>query len=323
LQFSTTLSSQAIYYSDNPLEYSTAYQYHIIGNVKGNIIVWKTYLKEHSKSEIFVYNNSMKLIKTIHTNILQSDINPCLQFVVLNNSFLVFYQRKYQNVFLYRLGRFDEFGSLVKDETLDSLNANAGPANNRTSFYKILRSGNNSAICFAKMNCDPMNSVLNLNAGFISDDTLMTKNFVIQFDDSREALADIIVDDKRNILLLKGIKTGSLIHLELIKMSFADAPALLAEKNISNYSFEENSLRLAEKPGGYLIFGRLGKYYDTEYMQQTRLYVWQTNEDLKDLPGDTIMNDEPAGNRISFTANISTNDNLTSVLATWSVPRCK
>ena len=86
LQFSTTLSSQAIYYSDNLLEYSTEYQYHIVGNVKGNIIVWKTYLKEHSKSEIFVYNNSMKLIKTIHTDILQSDINPCLQFVVLNNS---------------------------------------------------------------------------------------------------------------------------------------------------------------------------------------------------------------------------------------------
>jgi len=74
LQFSTTLSSQAIYYSDNPLEYTTEYQYHIVGNVKGNIIVWKTYLKEHSRSEIFIYNNSMKLVKAINTNMLLKKI---------------------------------------------------------------------------------------------------------------------------------------------------------------------------------------------------------------------------------------------------------
>ena len=320
LHISVIICCQAIYYSDNSLLYSPEYQYHIAGNVKGNIIVWKTYLKEHSKSEIFVYNNSMKLIRTINTNILQSDINPCLEFIVLNNSFLVFYQCKYQNVFLYKVGRFDELGNLIADEVLDSFGTNVGLPVKETFFYKILRPGNNNTVCFAKMNCDSKNDVFNLNGSFISDDTIMKKNFVTPFDDSNETLADVIVDDKKNILLLKGIKKDSFINLKLVKMNFSDAPLLVAEKKISNYSFEENSLRISEEPGGYLIFGRLGRYYGKEHMLQTRLYVWQTDNDLKDRTGDTIMNDEPAGDRISFTANISTNDNLTNVFATWSVP---
>ena len=267
LPISVTTRCQAIYYSDNSLLYSAEYQYHIVGNVKGNIIVWKTYVKEHSKSEIFVYDNSMKLVKTINTNILQSDINPCLQFIVLNNSFLVFYQCKYQNTFLYKFSRFDKLGNLVADEVLDSFRTNITSMIRKTFSYKILRSGYNSTVCFAKLNGDSINRVLNLNASFISDDTVMRKNFVISFDENYETLADIMVDNKRNILLLKGIKNDAFINLELVKMNFSGAPVLNAARHISRYCFEENSLRIAEKPGGYLIFGRLGKYYDTEQLQ--------------------------------------------------------
>ncbi|HEX5150608.1 MAG TPA: hypothetical protein VFW07_04135 [Parafilimonas sp.] len=320
LPVSVTIRCQAIYYSDNSLFYSTGYQYHIAGNVKGNIIVWKTYLEEHLKSEIFVYNNSMKLLRTINTNMLQSDIKPCLQFIVLNNSFLVFYQCKYQNTFLYKCSRFDELGNHITDEVLDSFSTVENPIVRETCFYKILRSGNNGTVCFAKMNCDSIKRVLNLNAHFISDDTVMKKDFVIQVDESRETLADIIIDDEKNILLLKGIKNDGLIKLELVKINFSGEPASAATKYISSYSFEENSLRIAEKPGGYLVFGRLGKPGDIGHMQQTRLYVWQTNNELKDQAGDTITNDRAAGDRINFTSNISNNNNLANVFATWSVP---
>ena len=320
LPISVTTCCQAIYYSDNSLLYSSEYQYHIVGNVKGNIIVWKTYLKEHSRSEIFIYNNSMKLVKAINTNMLRSDINPCLQFIVLNNSFLVFYQCKYQNTFLYKCSRFDEVGNHLADETLDSFSTNIDPMFRKTFFYKILKCGNTGTVCFAKMACDSIDRVLNLNASFISDDTLMKKDFVIQFDESRETLADIIVDRQRNILLLKGMKNNAFIKLELVKMNFSGATVLNAARHISNYSFEENSLRIAENHGGYLIFGRLGTYNDMDQMPQTRLYVWQTNNNLNDFTGDTIMKDETTANRISFTANVSNNNNLANVFATWSVP---
>lgn len=317
-QISTTLSAQ-VYYSNNSLIYSPDYQYHIAGTVKENIILWKTFLKRHSQSQIFVYDNSMRLARKVNTNLLQSDINPCLQFFITGNSFLVFYPYKHQSSFLYKFSRFDERGNLIITETLDSLTVKPNNISSETFFYKILKSGNNKVICFAKVHPDPVNRILQFECSFIGDSLTIKKEFAMEFDEHRETLADMIVDDNKNILLLKGIKKGNQVNLKLIKKMLLDEQVLVAEKNISTYGFEENSLRIAEKKNGYLVFGKPGNIYDTGYLRQSGLYVWQTNEHLKDLPGDDIINKRPAGNTLSFTANTSMNDRSATVFVTWNI----
>ena len=133
-QFSFTLSAQ-VYYSNNSLIYAPDYQYHIVGTVKENIIIWKTFLNRHSQAQIFVYDNSMKFVRKVNTAILQSDIDPCLQFFVTGNSFLVFCPYKHQSSFLYKFSRFDERANLILTETLDSLAVKANNVSNETFFY--------------------------------------------------------------------------------------------------------------------------------------------------------------------------------------------
>lgn len=232
-QFSSTLTAQ-VYYSNNSLIYSTDYQYHIAGRVKENIIIWKTFLKRHSQSQIFVYDKSMRLIRKINTNILESDINPSLQFFVSGNSFLVFYPYKHKNTFLYKFSSFDEHGNLIATETLDSLIINTNKLSSERLFYKILRSENNKVICFTKVNADAANNALKFKCSFVGDSPTIKKEFVVEFDENQETIADIIADNKKDILLLKGVKKGELINLKLIKENFADKAILIAEK-ISAY----------------------------------------------------------------------------------------
>lgn len=317
-QFSTTLAAQ-VYHSNNSLIYAPDYQYHIAGTVKDNTIIWKTFANRHSQSQIFVYDNSMRLVRKVNTNILQSDINPCLQFFATGNSFLVFYPKKHQSSFLYKFSRFDERGNLITTETLDSLAVKASNISNETFFYKILKSENNKVICFIKANADLENRVLKFDCSFIDDSITIKKDFVIEFDERQETLADIIADNNKNILLLKGIRKGNQVNLKLIKKMFSNAQVLIAEKNISTYSFEENSLHVAEKKNGYLVFGKLGDIYDTGYLRQSGLYVWQTNEYLKDRPRADIINKKPSGNTISFTANSSIKDKPETVFVTWNI----
>lgn len=317
-QFSFTLSAQ-VYYSNNSLIYAPDYQYHIVGTVKENIIIWKTFLNRHSQAQIFVYDNSMKFVRKVNTAILQSDIDPCLQFFVTGNSFLVFCPYKHQSSFLYKFSRFDERANLILTETLDSLAVKANNVSNETFFYKILKSENNKVICFVKATADLEKRVLKFHCSFIDDSITIKKDFVIEFDEHQEILADIIVDDNKNILLLKGIRKDNQVNLKLIKKVFADEQLLMAEKNTNTYGFEENSLRIAEKKNGYLVFGKLGDISDTGYLRQSGLYVWQTNEHLKDLPGDDIINKKPAGNALSFTANTLIKDESITVFATWNI----
>lgn len=68
-----------------------------------------------------------------------------------------------------------------------------------------------------------------------------------------------------------------------------------------------------------MVFGKLSNDHDTGYLRQSGLYTWQTDENLKDLGGDDIINNIPAGNKMNFTANISLRDKFMAVFATWNI----
>ncbi len=312
LPYITTLYGQAVYYSTNPLTPSADYEYNIVGNVKGNIIVWKTYLKDHFKSDIFIYDNSMRLIKKVNTNIFVSDINPDLKFFVLKNSFLAFYHCKNQNTFLYKLTRFDELGNFIASETLDSIDVTI-PEN---CFYKTLQPEHNNSVCFLKVNSDLADSVLKFKCFFIDDYTITKKDYNVSFIQNEETLIDLITDANRNVTILTGAHKDSLLKLKLMTLKFS-GQSIEENTKISNYYFEENSLHISKTSNGYLILGKLEKPYDTGDTQHLYLYCWQTDSDFKNFK-DTIISKSKDSNTVSFAMNIPDNDEA-NTFAIWSI----
>jgi hypothetical protein len=312
-----TAYNQPIYYSSNKMLHSRNYQHHIIGNVDGNIIVWETILNKHSRAKIYVYDKSMQLINEVSTNILRDKKDPAPRFYNAGNMFHVSYQYKHKNTFLYQLASFDKSGNLKSIKTLDSLNTLDKSITDQDFFYNILQSVNNKTICFNKMSYDSVHHVLKFNCRFITGDESLRKDFVIPFNAANESLTDIIVDNNKNVLVLKASAVNDLVNFKLIKQKFFNNEMLIAEKSIAKYAFEDNPVRIAEKPGGYFVFGNIGT--DSSYIHKRSLYVWQTDDALNDLPGDTFINkQEFEENKFSFTANISTNEKFSSVFATWS-----
>jgi hypothetical protein len=311
-----TAYNQPIYYSSNKLQHSRNYQYKIIGNVNGNIIVWETFLNKHQQAKIYVYNNSMQLLNEVTTNILKHATDYA-QFYNAGIKFYVAYQYEEEHNFLHKLASFDKSGNLQNIITLDSLNTEDHSIANQDFFYSILQSGNGKTICFNKMSYDSSYHVLKFNCSFITGEELVHKDFVIPFDAANESLTDITVDNGKNVLLLKTSLANNLVNFKLIKQKFSDNEMLIAEKSISKYAFQDNPIRITEKPGGYIVFGNIGN--DSSYIHNRRFYVWQTDNTLNDFPGDTFINKEQfAGNRLSYTANISTNEKFSSVFARWS-----
>src|SRR3982751_1961036 len=97
--------AQALSYSENYISNTTPI--YIIGQVKNNIIVWSKESENYKKSVILIYDNRLKLIKKVTTDILQSDVDPSASFYNSVDSFYVAYQYKKGNKWEYRLAGFD------------------------------------------------------------------------------------------------------------------------------------------------------------------------------------------------------------------------
>lgn len=306
---------QSIHYSNNNLNVSE-YRYKIIGKVNNNIIVWATDVAKNGAAKIFVYDNTMRLINTINTNI-QTGLNADAQFFIFGNTFQIVYPYKTKDAFLFRLSVFNEKGNLLYDRTLDSA-ANADA--NQNTYYQILHSQHNKAVCFTKMLSDRQHHVLKFSFNFIDGQNISSRTFTIPFYEDQEDITDILLDDDKNILLLKQRKLDSAINITLIKLNFADNLMLGANKTISNYFFKANSMHIVQKADGYTVFGLLRKenrnFSDLD--KKEGLYVWQTDNDLDDVPGDAILNQETQSNLLSYSTNIPGNNVFSNVFAIWN-----
>lgn len=311
-------SSQSIHYANNKLNVSE-FRYKIIGEVNNNIVVWATDQTKNSNTKIFVYDNSMHLINTANTNIFQSGLNEDAQFFITGKTFQALYSHKTKDAFLFRLAAFDEKGNMLYDRVLDSI-ANPAALNNQNICYQTLQSQYNNAVCFTKMLSDREHHILKFSFSFIDDNNISSRTFTIPFYEDQEDVTDIFLDGDRNILLLKQRKLDSAINITLVKLNFADNLMLGANKTISNYFFKANSMHIVQNVDGYTVSGLLRKenrnFNDLD--KKEGLYVWQTDNDLDDTPGDAILNQETQSNLLNYSANISGNDVFSNVFAIWN-----
>lgn len=306
LFFTPTAVSQIIHYSNNRLYNTSGYQYHIIGEVNNNIIVWKTSLSKHHDADILVYDNSMKLINTIDTKILQSDEDANPQFFVAGNTFQLIYEYKTQNALLFKHVVFSKDGNIIRSQILDSITVEDF-ANRENIFYQTFPFHQNKAACFIKMTDDIKNHLLKFSCCFLNESDTSRKFFTVSFDENHENLANVFIDNDKNVLLLKQQKLDSSVNLKLIKIVFSRDFMLTSDKTISKYFFKANSMQIAKNAGGYVVSGVLKKEnrINAAYIENEGLYVWQVDYSLNDAPGDTLLNKEGENDMLTYNSNAS------------------
>ena len=268
-------SSQSIYYTNNKLN-TSEYRYKIIGELNNNIIVWADGLAKEGNTKIFVYDNSMHLITTVNTKI-QSELDEDAECFITSKTFHALYSHKTKNAFLFRLAAFDEKGNMLYDRTVDSI-TNNDALNNQNIYYQTLRSQHNKTVCFTKMLSDTEHHVIKFSFSFIDDNNITSRTFNIPFYEDQEDITDILLDDNKNILLLKQRKLDSAINITLVKLNFANNLIVGANKTISNYFFKANSMHIVQKLNGYTVSGLLRKESKnfSDLDKEEGLYIWQT-----------------------------------------------
>ena len=310
--------SQPIHYSNNKLS-NSEYSYKIIGEVNNNIVVWATDLIKQRAATIFVYDKSMHLINSINTNIAQAEPAAGAHFFITGNTFQVLYPCKTKNIFLLKLASFDEKGNMLYERIMDSIE-NPNSLNNKNVYYQVLQSKQHKVACFIKMLSDKQHHVLKFSFSFINETALPVRTFSIPFNEDLEDITDMLVDDDKNILLLKQRKLDTAVELTLVKLDFTGNLVLGSNKTVSNYFVKPNSMHIVENTAGYTVFGLLKKD-DRQYndlSKQEGLYVWQTSNDLLDIASDTILNQGTNKDVAMYAACISGNTAFSNLFVIWN-----
>lgn len=308
-------SGQPIYFSNNKLNVS-AYRYKVVGEVNNNIIVWATPLSKQQAAKIFVYDKSMQLVNTINTTVIQAEPATGAHFFITGNSFQVLYPSKTKDSFLLKLAAFNETGEMLYNRTLDGAEQ-SNNTNNENVYYQVLQSQRKKILCFTKMESDRQRHILKFSFSFIKGNDIMPASFSIPFNEDLEDITDMLVDDDRNILLLKEQKLNTAVKLTLVKLNFKENFVSGTSKAISNYFVKPNSMHLAQNNDGYSVFGLLKKE-NSSLDEEEALYVWQTSEDLFDLPGDTILTRESNNSLATYATCITGNTVFSNIFAVWN-----
>ncbi len=310
--------SQPIHYSNNKLN-NSAYSYKIIGEVNNNIIVWATDLVKQRAATIFVYDKSMHLINAINSNISQTEPATGAHFFITGNTFQVLYPYKTKNAFLLKLAAFNEKGNMLYERIVDSIE-NPNTLTNKNIYYQVLQSKRDKVVCITKMLSDMQHHVLKFSFSFINGNAITAKTFSIPFNEDQEDITDMLVDDDKNILLLKQRKLDTEVELTLVRLNFTDNIVLGTNKTIRNYFVKPNSMHIIQNSAGYTVFGLVKKEYrdNNDQTKKEGLYVWQTGTDLFDMPGDTILSQGADNNLAMYAAYISGTTAFANLFAIWN-----
>lgn len=107
-------NAQKVYYSPPERNLPSETKTYIIGNVGGNILIWK-YVSESRSSQILVYNENMHLLRRMDADVFESDNISQLQFINRQTSFDVIAQVHNRQSFYCQLASFGSNGELLND----------------------------------------------------------------------------------------------------------------------------------------------------------------------------------------------------------------
>ena len=284
--------AQTFSYSQNYLANKTS-ACKIIGQVKNNIIVWYVSSEKYKKSVILVYNNRMKLIKKVTTDILHSDIDPAASFYNSVDSFYVAYQYKKGNKWEYKLAGFDNDGNLSSTYLIDSAsNLNSGDSLS----YSFYQSGDKKTLGCVKTIMNKKYNAIRFELTFLNDGNLYRDHFFLAFDNVHEKLVDLLIDSNKTISLLKTSNTDSGFSISLIKKEFSADHFLIATKKLAAGNLRNGTSHFFNRANSYTIYGIWENAFRDSLTRnqkyKTGLYTWKVDDKLADMADDSILYDD-------------------------------
>lgn len=220
-----SLPENGDYYSKMP---------YVIGKVKGNILIWENY-GHGNKSIIRVYDNNMKLLKSVKASFIPygSEVQQ-INFINQQDSFTIFIQYYLENSFYCSKAAFNEWGKAVSSPSrLDKIK---DAEKSGLFLYRFMHSRDKKSYGLVRAITDKKNE--NLLCDFIlfrDNDAMKKMSFTIPVSGSGYSYTPFYMDNQQNIIFgnYKNIPTGNLASiLTLFKIN-------TAEESISKVTKEE------------------------------------------------------------------------------------
>ena len=273
--------------------------------------------EQYKRSDIFVYDNKLKLLQQTTSDILKSDINPSPVFFNGNNRFYVAYEFQTGNEWQYKLSAFDEKANLLSTYVLDS-SQNIHAADSVS--YNFFQSDDKATLCCVKITTNKTYPAVKFNCSFLSNSKLKLDSFFLPFDAARENLVDFLIDNENNITILKTTNTDSGFAVSLIKRKPGADYFLNATKQLKYGYLQSGTIHLASKLNEYNVYA----IWESDFLHSSArykdyhkgMYLWNTNNKLDDLPGDTIIyNDSTSIADLTLLTGNSANGKRTNIFS--------
>ena len=276
------INAQNFHYS-NPEKKGLISSFNIIGRVKDKILVWQTDKDHPENSGILIYDNDMKIVKRVNTNLIQNGDLFAVNFVAKTDSFQVIYQYLKNNKLMCELATYNSEGLNTGNQQIDSLPLDKPDEFNEKAFV-ILKPdhGQSFALVRAEIVSDKTVKVL---YHYSSEKAMYSGETLLPFYPNKSILENLILDDKANILVALSSKCDSGSDLTIYKINAVNNVVTNTLRKLPAGNVMYASLNMVEKDGNYLICS--GWQQDS----LKGIFLWQLNYELDDVKPDAIVTD--------------------------------
>lgn len=280
--FNSGINGQNFYYS-NPENKGLISSFNIIGRVKDKILVWQTNKDHPEKSNILIYDNNMKIINRVNTDLIRNGNLYTINFVATPDSFQVVYQYLKGNALICELAGYNTEGLNTNTQQIDSLPlANPGEFNEKA--FVVIKPGNGQSLALVRAEV-ASDKTVRILYHYFSPKSKYSGEALLPFSLNTSVLESLILDDKANILLALSSKTYSGFSLTIYKINAVNNIVTNTLRKLPAGDFINATLNLIEKDNNYFICSGWRKD------SLKGVFLWKLDYDLDDVKPYTIITD--------------------------------
>lgn len=256
-------------------------KFNIIGQVKDDILIWKTPDGKPKKSEIIIYDKDMHVKKRVKTNILQYDEQYNVALINRNDSFEVIYQYLNENTYLCKRAIFNEEGKCLAFQTIDSIRVEAGTGLNDYA-YNIITSRNKKTFALIKfISASP--GVIDIDYKYFGFDNMHSDYQLLPFYVNTSSINGLMLNEDGNLFLALSKQENQTYMLTMYRINLNNNHTINSLKQLDYGSLMNESFNISEYHGNYTVCAGF------EADSTKGIFLWQFNTDLADVQHDTII----------------------------------